>query len=193
MWKDGFVVEQITLCIQAHHLTSCAEAWVDTHDTFLAEWGREQQLAQVLLEHMDGLLVGPFLAQCSKLILYRWLQEPFIAVLCSLFDESSARIAEAHILALQSADSLLIVRRNAHSKKSLALAATHCQQTMRGTPLQWLREIKVVAVFLCFVCVLLRLDSLRGDNSLASECTAQLVARLFVLVDIFSDDVLGAL
>ena len=40
VWIDGLVVEQCALCIEAHHLASCAESRVDAHDAFLSQWSR---------------------------------------------------------------------------------------------------------------------------------------------------------
>ena len=37
--EDGLVVQQVALGIEAYHLASCAEAWVDTHDTLLTQRG----------------------------------------------------------------------------------------------------------------------------------------------------------
>ena len=43
--EDGLVVEQIALCIEAHDLAACAEAWVDAHDALLSERGSQKELA----------------------------------------------------------------------------------------------------------------------------------------------------
>ena len=42
MGEDGIVVQQITLCIEADHLTPCTEARVDAHHTFLTKWRTQQ-------------------------------------------------------------------------------------------------------------------------------------------------------
>ena len=33
--EDGFVVQQVALCIETHHLATRSETWVNTHDALL--------------------------------------------------------------------------------------------------------------------------------------------------------------
>ena len=58
MGENGLVVQQIALCIETHHLAARAETRVDTHHALLAQRGGQQQLLQVVDEHVDGFLVG---------------------------------------------------------------------------------------------------------------------------------------
>ena len=59
--EDGFVVQEIALLVEAHHLATRAEPRVDAHDALLPERCGKEKLAQVGGKHADGLLVGKFL------------------------------------------------------------------------------------------------------------------------------------
>ena len=81
---DGFVVQEITLCIEAHHLTSSAVSWVDTHYTLLSQRWSQKQLAKIPGKHTDGLFVGLFLAEGCKLRFDARLQESLVSISNSL-------------------------------------------------------------------------------------------------------------
>ena len=61
MGEDGLVVQEIALLVEAHHLATCAEPWVDAHDALLSERCGKEKLAQVGGKHADGLLICKFL------------------------------------------------------------------------------------------------------------------------------------
>ena len=67
--EDGFVVQQISLLVQTHHLAAGAESRVDTHDALLAQWRSEQELFEVLGKYTDGLFVSLLFAGGSQLVL----------------------------------------------------------------------------------------------------------------------------
>ena len=56
--EDDIVMQEVALIIQAYNLTTCAEAWVNTHHTLLTKGTCHQQLLQVADKDADGFLVG---------------------------------------------------------------------------------------------------------------------------------------
>ena len=57
-----FVVQQVTLFVQAYHFTSRSESGVYAHHPFPAQRWSQQQLPQVGGKNADGLVVGLFFA-----------------------------------------------------------------------------------------------------------------------------------
>ena len=186
-------MQQIALCIETDHLATRAEARVDAHDALLAEWGGEQQLAQILGKDADGLFVGTLLAECHELGLDRGLEQTLVAILDGLADQALAGTIATNVVALQTLDGLVVVDGDTETQDALALTATHGEQTVGGTALQRLLPIEVVGVFLGLVGVFLGLDNLRLDEGLATEGGAHLIARTLVFADLFGDDVLSAM
>ena len=148
------VMEQVALSVEHHYFAASAYAWVNTHDTFLPERRGKKQLPEILLEDTYSLVVGFFLAQRCKLILYRRLDKPFIAILNSLSHKRLARTESTHVVALQSVHIAFVVASYAHSQHALGLATAYGEQTMGRTSAQFLRKCEVVAVFQGLVVIL---------------------------------------
>ena len=192
MREDGFVVEQVALGVEADHLTAGAEAGVDAHDALLAQGCRQQQLAQVLGEDANGLVVGLLLAEVGKLGLDGGFEQALVTVLDSLGHESSAGCVTIDIMAAEALHALVVVNGvDAQAQDALGLAAAHGQQAVAGAALQGLVPVEIVAVLLGLVRVLLGLDHLRGDDGRAAEGATHLLARAFVLADHLGNDVLS--
>ena len=130
---DGFVVEQRALCIETHHLTARAETGVDAHDAALSEWRRQQQLLQVGGENADRFFVRLFLARGRKLRLDARAQQTFVGIAGCHFhlfggSRTAFHIASCHLFR----GALIVRRRDRHAQHTLALAAAHRQQAVRG-------------------------------------------------------------
>ena len=190
--EDGLVVEQVALTVETDHLTACAEAGVDAHDALLSQWCREQQLAQVLGKHTDGLLVGLLLAQGCKLRLYGGFQQSLVAVLHGFVHQSPAGCLPVDVVVFQQVEALLVVGGYADAQYSLGLAPAHGQQSVAAAPLQRFLPVEVVAVLGSLVGRGLALHHLRHNHGLAAEHLSHLLTRTLRLVDLFGYDVLSA-
>ena len=124
------VVQQVALRVEHHHLTSCADAWVDTHHALLSEGSGQQQLSKVLLEDMDGLVVGLLLAERRKLVLDRRLYEPFVGVVDGLAHQCLASAIATHVLPAQAVGAILVVDGDADAQHALGLAAADGQEAV---------------------------------------------------------------
>ena len=193
--EDGLVVEQVALSVETHHLAARAEAWVDAHHALLAQRCREQQLAQVLGEDADGLVVGLLLAQVRELRLDRGLQQSLVTVLDGFFQQLSAGLCalERGQASLQALHTLLVVGTDADAQNALSLAPAHGQQTVARAASQRFVPVEVVAELLGFVSILFGLHHLRRDDSLAAECAAHSLTVALVLAHLFGNDVLRTL
>ena len=151
--KDHVVKEQIALCVEHHHFASRADARVDAHDALLSEWGCKQQLAQVLTEYFDGLVVGFLFAQRGKLCLHLRAEETFEGIVDSLADDRLARSRAVDIVSFEFVGALLVVGTDGHAQHALGLATAHGQQTVGGAAAQFLAEEEVIGIFLGLVLV----------------------------------------
>ena len=70
MGEYGFMMKQVALLVEAYHLASCTEAWVDAHHALLSQRRGKQKLAQILCKYGYGIAVGILLAQGGKLRFY---------------------------------------------------------------------------------------------------------------------------
>ena len=193
VWEDGFMVEQVALGVETHHLAARPEARVDTHDTLLAQRRRKQQLTQIFGKHADGFFVGLLLAQVDKFGLDARFEQPSVAVLHSLGNQPSAGCVTVDVVALQALDTLVVVGRNAEPQDALGLAPEHGQQAVAGAAFQGFLPVEVVAVLGGLVGVGLGFHHLRRDDGLATEGTAHLLSAALVLAHHLGYDVLGAL
>ncbi len=58
--KDGFVMQQFSLPIQADDLAAGPETRINGQHGFLSQRRRQQQLAQIVGKYLDGRFIGPF-------------------------------------------------------------------------------------------------------------------------------------
>ena len=190
--EDGLVVEQVALGVETDDFATRAETGVDTHDALLTQGCREQQLAQVLGKDADGFFVGLFLAQIEELRFNRGLQQTLVAVLDGLGHQTATGCLSVDVVALQTFHALIVAHGvDAQAQNALGLTSPHRQESVAGTALQGFVPVKVVAEFLCFVRILFSLHHFRGDDCRPAESSAHLLARAFVLADLFGNDVLG--
>ena len=146
--------------VETSHLAARSETRVNAHYTLLSERSGEQELTQVLGEHAYSLLVGGLLARHGELGLYRRLQQTLEGVVGSLAYQLTTLAVATHILRLYLLLACLVVGRDAHLEEALTLAATHGKKAMGRAAAERLREVEVVAVFLRFLGISLRLYSL---------------------------------
>ena len=157
---NSFKVEERALGVETNHLAARSETRVNAHYTLLSERSGEEELTQVLGEHAYSLLVGGLLARHRELGLYRRLQQTLEGVVGSLAYQLAALAVATHVLRLYLLLACLVVGRDAHLEEAFALAATHGKKAMGRAAAERLREVEVVAVFLRFLGISLRLYSL---------------------------------
>ena len=58
---NRFIMEQVALSVETHHLTSRAEARVYTHDALLSERSGKEQLLEVCGKHTNRLFIRTLL------------------------------------------------------------------------------------------------------------------------------------
>ena len=68
---NPFIMQEIALCIEAHHLTARAVARVDCQYALLPQGCRQEQLLEISSKHAYGLLVSLSLGAIGILCLYR--------------------------------------------------------------------------------------------------------------------------
>ena len=191
--KHHRVVEQGALGVEHHHLASRSDSRIDTHHPLLAQGRGQEQLAQVLAKHADGLVVGLLLAEGCKLILHRGADEARVAVGDGLLHQLLAGAAAPHKLPQEPALALLVVGFDAHLEESFSLAAAHGQETVGGTAAQLLAEVEVVGIFLRGLLSGLLLHHTALYHRPAAIESPDLLPGLAVLAHLFGDDVLGSL
>ena len=93
------MVKQVALLVQTHHLAARTETGVDGKDALAAQGWGEQQLAHVLREQVDGLIIGFLLALGGKLGLNLWLDQTLVPVFGGFGDQVgvSVRTLYRHI------------------------------------------------------------------------------------------------
>ena len=69
---NGFVVQQVTLCVQTYHFASRAESGIDGQHSFLSQRRSQQKLMKITCKHADGFIVSLFLSLCGKLCFNGW-------------------------------------------------------------------------------------------------------------------------
>ena len=151
--KDHVVIEQVALCVKHHHFAARADARVHAHDTLLPEWCGKQQLTQVLTKHLDGLVVGFFLAQRGELCLHLRAEKALEGIVDGFADDGLAGSCAVDIVALEFVSTFLLVGTDGHAQHSLGLAAAHGQQAVGRAASQLLAEEEVIGIFLCLVLV----------------------------------------
>ena len=93
------MMKEVTLFVKASNLTSVGKTGVEGEDTFLTEWGREEKLAEVLGEYLDGFFVGTLLTQGSKFVFNARIDKTFEGIFNGLADEGLTDSVSTHELA----------------------------------------------------------------------------------------------
>ena len=171
MGKDGLIVKQITLRIEAYHLASCAIAGVDGQHALLSEgWCQEQQF-EVGGKYADGLLVSLLLGAVGKLGLNGGAQQALVSVAHGHRNLLGALALRAHKLAFKALHGHSIIgRSNAHTQETLLLATAYGQHAVRRAARERFAPVKVVAVLVALS--LLTGYYLRGDAGLTGKDVA---------------------
>ena len=185
--EDGFVVQEIALFVQTHHLASGAESRVDAHDALLSQRSGKQQLAQVGGKDTDGLLVGTLLGSRSKFRFYGGLQQTLVGIGHGHYN-LLATLAPCGVSTQEALHaSLLVARTDVHTQETLALAAPYGKQAMAGATVQRFGEVEVCPVV--HGLLHLALYHAGGDDGGALETLSECIAHTFVLVHPFRQDV----
>ena len=150
-------------------------------------------MPQVLCKDTDGLFVGFLLAESRELCFDGRFKQSLIAILDSFGHQFATRCVAIDVMPFQPFYSLFVIRRNTDTEDAFALPSTHGQETVGGTTLERFFPVEVVTIFLCLVTISLGLHDFRGDESLAPEGIAKLLATALILADDFSDDILSPL
>ena len=96
---DNLMMKEVTLFVKASNLASVGKTRVEGEDTLLTEWGREEKLAEVLGEYLDGFFVSTILAQGSKFVFNARIDKTFEGVFNGLADEGLAHSVSTYKLA----------------------------------------------------------------------------------------------
>ena len=110
MGEDGIMMQQVALCIETNHLTTCTESRIDAHDAFLSEWSTQEQLTQILCKDPYGFLIGTLFTECSEFCLDSRFEQSFVTILDGLCNEFTARGVAIDIMALQTFYGFVVVR-----------------------------------------------------------------------------------
>ena len=97
--ENSLVVKEVSLLVQADHLTARAESRINAHNCLLTQWRGHQQLLQVACEYPYSLSVSKFLRRCSEFIFNRWLKQAVVRVLNSLIHQLRNLGFAAHVMA----------------------------------------------------------------------------------------------
>jgi hypothetical protein len=137
------VLEVLSRAVDRRHLAARAQARVDPQDPLPPHRRRQQQVPQILREHADRLLLGPFVQQRPHLGFDRRSQEPLIRV---LFDAPEQR-PMGRLGPVERAVQPLDDRRRGDldrgRKHALLLAPRDRQRLVRHEPRERLAELEV--------------------------------------------------
>ena len=186
---DGFVMQEVALCIEANHLTSGTISRVDTHHPFLSEGRGEQQLSEITGKYPDSFFIGLLLAEGGEFCFDAGLQEALVSILYSFLHLQAAFVVATDIASHQPFGTFFIVGRDGYFQQTFGFTSADGQQTMGSTALQRFAEVEVILVLGRFL--FLALHHLRGDDGLAGELVSDLVSRTLVFVHLFGNDVAG--
>ena len=187
MGVDGRVVQQVALRVERHDLASRAESRVDGHDALLPQRRGEQQLAQVLGENPDRLVVGLLLGRRELFGLDRGAYQAFERVGHGRFHPFARRRAGPYEQPAETFDAMFGIHVDRDFQDALLLAAAHGQEAVRRDAAQGRLGVEIVGVFRPFR--LFAFDEFRMDDAFAGERAAQRVAGALVFRDTFGDDV----
>ena len=193
MGKDGFMVEQVALCIETHDLATRAESRVNTHHPLLSEWCREQKLAQILGKDVDGLLVCLLLAEGGKLVFYAGLEQALVGIVHRFAHQGGTRAVAVNVAVLESFGRIVVVGRYAHAEYAFVFASPDGKQTVGGTAAERLGKVEVVGKLGSIFRVGFCLDHFGCYDGFPFERSPHLSACLFILADGFGNDVLCSL
>ena len=132
MREDDVVMQEIAFRIEADHLATCSEAWVNRHNTLLSEGRSHEQLFQIANEDSDGFCICFLLGRSTKLVRDAGLEQSLVTVLDSFLHSSAALIVASHELTCNSFHSRLIIYTNRDTQDAFSLTSSHSQQTMAG-------------------------------------------------------------
>ena len=124
---DGRVVQQVALRVERHDLASRAESRVDGHDALLPQRRGEQQLAQVLGENPDRLVVGLLLGRRELFGLDRGAYQAFERVGHGRF---ARRRAGPYEQPAETFDAMFGIHVDRDFQNALLLAAAHGQEAV---------------------------------------------------------------
>ena len=166
------VVEQRSLLVEGHHLAARAVSGVDGEHTAAAQGRREQELAQIVGEYVDGDAVCLLLERRRDLGLDRRPYEPVRGVLDGIgYQVSAFPVGLAgHIGVDQSLVEVLarIVEHIFHFEEALLLGAAQRQVLMGGHAAHRLREVGVKRERRCLYLGLLVLGRHADDAGVAT-------------------------
>ena len=103
---DNLMVQKITLCVKASYLTSVGETGIESENTFLAKWCREEKLTKIFGKDLDSFIIGTLLTQSGKLFLNARIDKTFEGVFNSLVDESLTDSVSTYKLTSEACDTL---------------------------------------------------------------------------------------
>ena len=187
---NGFVVQQVALCIEAYHLTAGTISWVDAHHPFLSQRWSQQQLTEVSGKDTDGFFVGFLLAEGSKFGLDAGFQQALVGIVDSLLDLLAAFVVATYVASFKAFGTFFVIGRDGYLQKSFGFASADRQQAVRGTSLQRFAEVEIILVLDCFL--FLAFHHLGRDDGLTGKLVAELVTGTFVFAHLFGDDVPGS-
>ena len=78
--RDGFMVEELPLRIQADGFTTCAKTGIDCQDRFLPQGRRKQKLAQIIGKYFDCRLISFFLCCQTDFCFHRHREQSLVTI-----------------------------------------------------------------------------------------------------------------
>ena len=184
---DHIVREELSLAVEEHDFAAGAKAGVDAERDLLPERRGQQQLAQVVGENADRLLVRALCEKGPRLAFHRETEQPLEAILHR----------EPHLLGrgrfafdeepLQRAHRLDFIGHEARKQEALRLAAPNREDAVRRRFLRRLAPVEVVLELRPLL--LLPADDLRFDHAFRKVKIPQLRARRGVVIDPLREDV----
>ncbi len=153
MRKYGFVVEKISLGVEAHDLAARSEARVYGKRALLPHRSRQKQLAQVFAENPDGLKICLLFRFTDYLSAHGRLKQPSESVLYGKIDLLGERLLRVAVslteLVIDFLAALFAVAVDPDREHSLVTGAQHREKAVRSYMGERLAVVEVVAVFVC--------------------------------------------
>ena len=183
-------MEQLSLCVETHHLAARAETRVYGQCAFLSHRSGQQQLTQVLGKDSYSLAIGLFFQKVTEFSLYRRSDETFVTVGNSqvvLFAGFPLRTLPRG----ESLDTLVVlVGPDMHLEHSCFLATKERQDAMRrSTANRFLPVEPRFELAHTLVIFIHTTGKSRSEHSPATEHIAHTIAAGCVLADTLGDDV----
>ena len=187
--KNGIVMDQFPLGVEADHLAPGPKTRIDGQDPFSAKRRGQKELAEVFGKDPDGFLVGLFFRLQANLGLHRRRKEPFVAVLHGQLNLPGGRPFPLDEKMFQDPQRPLFGRNGPEDKETLLFPPAQGQDPVGGRAGHGLFPVEIIPVFDPFLFP--TRDDFRPKHRLRGEIITHPGPGGFILADPFGDDVAG--